>query len=535
MKVFALVGAALLASLAHAEKILLIPLDSRPASGQFAQMIGDIAGADVRMPPYEALGRFTTSGNPDRALSWLESQDLHDVTAVVASLDTISYGGLIQSRSEGVPVSLALARVDRLVRIVRRSPHTKLYAFSSIMRLVPTATTPARPWRMHHSTYFEMRDKWLRTGDKAAKRKMAASLPLIPKAELDRYQRTRKRNHEVQKGLVARARQRAFDYLVFGQDDAKAYGPFVAETAVLKKLSHDIGGMVFFCEGIDQHAAVLVSRALLKEHEWAPRVRVLFSDDAGRAKYASYESKPVESSLRDQLLASGARIAGEGEPFDYTLYLNTPQPRRAPFDAWLRTLIDDLDQNRPVAVADINLASDGTGDAYLWAWLRDRSRMMRLLSYAAWNTAGNTMGTAIPSANVYMLARRIGVDALHREVAQKKFLLHRLVNDYAYHKFTRPIAYQLIDADPAATREETYGTTFHEINDFVRRDTEKQLQRTFEQQFRGRRFMAGDKEYEFTEVADVKVVLPWPRAYEVRLSFDLTAQPVATTAQTSGR
>lgn len=58
----------LLVGMARADQILLVPLDSRPASGQFAQWIGRIGGADVRMPPYQTLGRFTSPGQPDAIL-----------------------------------------------------------------------------------------------------------------------------------------------------------------------------------------------------------------------------------------------------------------------------------------------------------------------------------------------------------------------------------------------------------------------------------------------------------------------------------
>src|SRR5437867_11009148 len=94
---------ALLASIAQASRIILIPLDNRPASGQFAQMIGDIDGAQVQMPPYQLLGRFTSPGNPDAILAWLKSQDMSDVSSIIVSADMILYGGLNAARLPTVP------------------------------------------------------------------------------------------------------------------------------------------------------------------------------------------------------------------------------------------------------------------------------------------------------------------------------------------------------------------------------------------------------------------------------------------------
>src|SRR3954470_4249323 len=129
----------LLAALsAQAERILLIPLDSRPAAGQFAQMIAKTAGVDVELPPIETLGKFTIPGQSDRILDWLERQDLSDVSAVVASTDMVCYGGLIASRVNRVTIDVALQRARRLSRVVRTAPHVRLYAFASTMRLFPT-------------------------------------------------------------------------------------------------------------------------------------------------------------------------------------------------------------------------------------------------------------------------------------------------------------------------------------------------------------------------------------------------------------
>lgn len=513
---------------AKAERILLIPLDSRPAAGQFAQMIGRIANVDVRMPPYEALGRFTTPGSPEAILNWVAEQDLSDVSAVIASSDMVSYGGLIESRVNRVAAEVAVRRMQRLVAAVRRAKHVRLYIFCATMRLTPTATRGGSLTRQRLAQYEEAKTKAYFTKS-AASAAMAAKLkPLIPARDIMAYENARRRNHTVQKELIRMMAKGQFDYLVVGQDDARPYGPHVPETANLRSLVKKIGAQstVYFCEGIDQHSNVLLSRALCEAAGWNPAVRVVYSDSLGRLKYASFESKPIKDSLTDQLLASGARPAEEGMDYDYTLYLNTPGRRAFMFQKFLMDLKQDVDQGFPVAVADIDLGRNGTADPELFEGLWENARMMRLLSFAGWNTAGNTMGTAIPAANVYLLSRRLQVDPLLREVAQREFLLHRFVNDYAYHKFTRPEAYKILDQMAGATREETYGRPLEEVNDFVRRDLSKHLMKFFEDQFLGRRFFAGTSQYAFSGITDVKVWLPWPRAYEVRLEFHLQAQPV---------
>ncbi len=528
MRLFAAVLLAMAAVAARAERILLIPLDSRPAAGQFAQMIGKIANVDVRMPPYETLGRFVDPGSCDEILKWLEDQDLSNVSAVIASADMISYGGLIASRVNNVTAELAVSRVQRLVDIVRKSKHTKLYVFSATMRLTPTATTTASKFRLQLAQYEEAKTKAEYTHNADSARTAARLKPLIPTNEILTYETTRVRNHAVQRGLLKMEAKRQFDYLMVGQDDARPYGPHVPETAELKKLvqSLGIGKNTYFCEGIDQHANVLISRALLTESSWTPKVRIVYSDDLGKNKYASFESKPIRESLNDQLVASGAQPMDSEGNYDYSLYLNTPGRREFKFHEFLALLKQDVDQGFPVAVADIDFAKDATADPELFDGLWENTRMMRLLAYAGWNTAGNTMGTTIPAANIYLLARRLQVDPLTREVSQKEFLLHRFVNDYAFHKFTRPEAYRLLDSS-GTSHDEVYGPAYDELNNFVDRDLRKHLNRFFEDQFLNRKFFAGTSQYAFSEINNIKVWLPWPRAYEVRLEFTLKAKEVS--------
>ncbi len=527
MRFIAAIALLAAACAARGERILLIPLDSRPAAGQFAQMIGRMASVDINMPPYDLLGRFTTPGSPDALLDWLKEQDYSDVSAVVVSTDMIAYGGLIASRVSDTPVKLARARLKRLENIRKLHPKVKYYAFSAIMRLTPTATKGAAGWRNQLGRYAELQDRYARVKDPADFKSLKNLLKIIPQKEIDKYELTRQRDHVVQTDVVRMAARNTFDYLILGQDDARLYGPHVPETWHLKELVQGFGidGKVYFCEGIDQHANILVSRALLNSASWVPRVRIVYSDPVGRLKYNPFESKPIEQSLRDQLIASGARPMLPDGPYDYTLYVNTPGRRAEPFKQFIDDLENELDQGFPVSVADINLARDGTADPELFDALFQQQRMMRLLSFAGWNTAGNTMGTAIPATNVYLLARRLRVDPLAREMAQREFLLHRFVNDYAYHKFTRPAAYKMIDADKGS-RDETTGELFERVDAFVKDDLSKHLDKYFNEQFLGQKFFAGTRRYEVSGLTGVKIFLPWPRAYEVRLEFRLQAKPI---------
>jgi hypothetical protein len=419
---------------------------------------------------------------------------------------------------------VANRRLQRLIDIKKKSPKVKLYLFSSTMRLTPTATRRASKVRINIAKYEERKDMADRGADPDARKQVEEVKRLIPQAEIDAYEATRARNHAIQRHLIQMTQDPSVDFLVIGQDDARPYGPQVKETAELRAMvkTLDLNWKVYFCEGVDQHSSVLLSRALLKAAGWSPRVRVLYADDNAKGMMANFETIKIEDSLGEQLLASGARPVGPDGAYDYTLYLNTPKRREQPFLEFLDRMRADLDHGKPVAVADINLAPDGTADPLLFNALLQKGRLLNLLSYAGWNTAGNTIGTSIPAANVYLLAKRGNVNPLEREVAQREFLIHRFVNDYAYHKFTRPSAYALIEPDH---HEEIYGDEWDEVNNYVSRDLLRQLRNFFDQGFLNKTIMVGDNPYRFVGIDGGKVWLPWPRPYEVRLEFHVEVTP----------
>ena len=513
-------------------RILLIPLDSRPAAGQFAQMIGAMNNTRVDIPPIEVLGKFTVPGDVDKVYEWLESQNLDDVSAIIASGDMLAYGGLIASRVNDVDASVGIKRLKRLIDFKHKSsPDIKLYIFMSTMRLTPTATKAAAHYRVNLAKYEEMKDRFERTHDASLPAKLNNVRKLVPAVEILRYERTRRRNVEVQAALLRMTIGNEINFLIMGQDDAKPDGPQIQENAKLKLLAEQyrVQDKVYFCEGIDQHSNLLLSRAILAQHNWKPKVRIVYSDDDGKNQYALYESKTVKESLLDQLFASGAEMAKEGDQYDYSLYVNTPKRRESHFDEFLEQMRSEIDQGFPVAVADINFGANGSSDEALFNFLVRTGKAYKLLAFAGWNTAGNTMGTSIPAANVYLCARKNDVEPLKREVAQREFLLHRMINDWAYHRFTRPATYAMIDS-LQDQRDEIYGSNFDAVNKFAEGDLRRHIAQIFQNQFQLRRFTAGNKEYQIIDLTDLRISLPWPRAYEIRVEYKMKVEEVGSSS-----
>ncbi len=521
---------AMLVGLTHAQaprKILLVPVDDRPAVSHFAQMIGDIAGVEVDMPPRAFLGRFKQPGQPESILAWMRTQDLSQYEAVVLSADMIAYGGLIASRTDRSSENLAKIRLRELWRVRKQAYSTPFYVFSTLTRIAPTAVAENREWRQDIANWAVYNEQAVLYGDAEAKRKADVYRKRIPAEEMARYLKVRDRNVAVQIELLKMTYHGAFNHLTLGQDDAAPVGPHIREIARIKKEIERLAldNRTQLCMGIDQLSNCLISRALCDKGQWRPTVAIRYADPKGSEKIAAYESEPIRESLRDQIVTSGAEITTDPAKADYILFLNTPQPDQRQFAAFLQEMHAEIAAGRAIAVADTNLGWSGTADPQLFAALTSTRQGPQLVSYAGWNTAGNTMGTTIPAANAYLIAMHSGIDGLRRETAARKFVLHRLVTDYFYNRYVRPEAYRMIEQMQNGNREEISETDdYHLVADYVRRDMEQRLRQTFEEQMIANPFKVGGKTYHVVQLQDVVVELPWPRAYEVHLDFNLVVR-----------
>ncbi|CAN5352746.1 hypothetical protein BH11ARM1_BH11ARM1_00130 [soil metagenome] len=510
-------AALVLAALSLAQDLILVPLDNRPASGQYAEITAKIGGATPLVPPLRFFGNYTIPGSPDAILDWMAAQDLTKVKAMVISADMIAYGGLFESRKDRVSIATAKSRLARLIALKKKAPQAKLFLYSSLMRLTPSATHDASAFRMALAQYVVLRARNVDVGTQKTLKSQ------IPDGALESYDAARARSLSVQMELLRLASTNDVNFLVLGQDDAAQYGPQVEERARLSRqiTNLNVGAKVQFCEGIDQTSSLLVSRALLESSR--PTVKVIYSDPLGKTIIAPFESQPIQDTVAQQISVSGATMVAETVNADFTIYVNTPSPNHQGFLNFISKIEDDLDKAKPVVVADINLSkTSGAPDPELYGAIADKNRFVNIWNYSAWNTAANTIGSGVAAGNMCWLARRSTL-TLSSQLAQKQLVLLRAANDFAYHTYTRQVAYQMTEGPRQSA---IFGQDFYEVNDYVQRDLSKFLSKIFYENFLGRHFAVGDKEYEFIGMTDLVVGLPWPRPYEVRLEFELQAKPV---------
>lgn len=511
--------------------IALLPLDDRPVCTQMPRLMAGIAGSNVILPPMDALGRFTRPGDCERLAEWLKTV-AGQVDALVVSTDMLCYGGLVASRDNEVTEAQARERLQILESIRQERPTLPVYVFSGIMRAAPTATLRSNKWRLDLAEYLTLSDKASVTGSDKAAKEARQHRRHVPPAELKKYLATRERDHNIQVLLVGMLKRGVVDYVVFGQDDAEQYGPHRAERANLKThlSSAGVAGKAMLCGGIDQTACILVARHLVKLEARSPRIWVEWAGESGRHIRPPNEGQSVDAAVWAQVYSVGARPASSNESADVVLFVNTYKRTADEFAEFKDKMAKQVDEGRMVGLADLNLGAGGKADGLLLRHLLEDRIGVRLASYAGWNTASNTLGTAIPHAILYWLARQNpAVDAKACAIAQREFLLLRFASEYGYHNYIRPLANDYLTNDLKGNKDELTEEQHLKLERFVSKHSLKMLTSFFDLGFKGASISVGRSgETEvIAELTNVSIGLPWPRAYEVTMSFYLKTAPAA--------
>lgn len=436
-------------------KLALIPVDARPVSYDLPCELARLAGREMLVMPKGRLGFLKKPADLHALSSWLDTV-AGEVAGIVLSVDMLLYGGLVPSRinTEGIPV--IKERLETFLQLKQRNPSLKIMAFSSTMRLSNSYVNEEEKeyWNQYgkeiwkYSWHYHLLQKFGNPEDRAIVDGLEST---IPDWVLEDYLRTRERNFEINQLLIELVEQNVIDFLVFPQDDTSEYGLNIMEQEKLKAaiVDRQLHSRIHIYPGADEVASVLTARLIYElEGERYPVYYPMYSGIKGSLSTAMYEDRPIQETVKGQVFALGGHTAESPEEADIILGVNVPGRKQG--DLALQVNLSEVDTNdrnigewisrlqfhkgkgRPIAVADVAYAN-GADEAMLPQLLAEIP-LQDLSGFAAWNTAGNTLGTAVSQAALLHLAARKGIDA---KDMKERLLLHRILDDYLYQSLIR--------------------------------------------------------------------------------------------------
>lgn len=391
-------------------KICFVPIDNRPVCYNLAK---DIAAIDkeieLLLPPREYLGDLKKNAKVDLIIEWMKKNT--DCDAMILSLDTLAYGGLIPSR-RGVDENSHIETFEdiknRIEKIKSLLAGKKVYAFSSIMRI------------SNNNYNEEEKEYWKDWGKKIFEYSFSDGLNKsdIPQEILDDYLETRKRNFKINKIYLDWQKEGLFDTLIFSKDDCAIKGFNVKEALELEKL----GGKTK--TGADEIPLTLLARAVKKDIKIYPT----FLEPNYKNSVSNYEDISIEQSVLGQLELGGFEIATSEQEADIILIINNFVNKQGElvmgWETGAKYKGNFVAPKKPYAVADVRFANGADNDFVKDFLLHINNKIF--YGYSAWNTSANTLGSLLAGIKIKWNAKK------YNEQAFNQLQMIRFLDDWAY-------------------------------------------------------------------------------------------------------
>jgi len=392
-------------------KIAFVPIDNRPVCYTLPQIIARIDdNIELLVPDRKYLGDLKKYADIDKLFEWLKSVQKPD--AMVLSLDTLAYGGLIPSRRCPENFEQIKNRIETLKTILEEKK-SKIYAFSSIMRISNNNCNEEEKeyWSKWGKRIFDYSYQTHKLGCESC------ITNIIPSEILDDYIETRKRNFEINKIYFEWQKEGLFDTLIFSKDDCAEYGFNVQEAQILEKMG------AFTKTGADEIPLSLLSRAIGGEVKICP----VFLEPEFKNLISNYEDISVEKSVIGQIELAGCKLADEKNA-DIILYVNNFKNNQG--EIVMKVNTESFSKtftvpNKPYMIADVRFAN-GADNKFVDALFKNKITDENFYGYSAWNTSANTLGSLICGAKVKFLSEKYNRNNF------KKLQITRFLDDWAY-------------------------------------------------------------------------------------------------------
>ncbi|MDR3348278.1 MAG: DUF4127 family protein [Acidaminococcales bacterium] len=497
---------------------ILLPLDQRPPCLQFVKQLGLINGISIIVPPAELLGNYKTPGNTAGLRNWLTwSTDGAD--ALIVSIDMLLHGGLVASRSPTRDENAETSAMG-LLRSLKQSKNIPLYAFSIIPRLLIPENDATKLWQYHMMIYAIKKDMYDAFGHDTDFIRMADMLSVLPPELVEDFNLRYSANDKFNQELCLLAASGAFDRLIVGQDDGQ---PFGRPNANKRKTERYIGSLniadkAFTSCGADELAMLELAAYANERRRYTPKIKVMYSTETAANMVMPFMPATVQETVREKIAAVGARAVEDAGSADIILFVHCGDEKTSASDiARAARQVHALAQSKLLALVDLSVNFQRR-ETVMSALLAENIPLSSLSAYAGWNTAGNSIGTALAQSALFSGTVKSSA-AEHLPYVYHKnfeFTIARVLDDWLYQKDVQAKTGLLLDkAGLGRAIAEKKELVLGKIKDLL----EYKQERIFLRNIGLHPFYSDDKRQYYIVSLETKVDLPWSRLFEISLTL----------------
>lgn len=478
------------------EKIVLIPLDSRPCNTQYVELLGQMADLKIQIP-YEYLDNYLKQADSKSLWEWLENNAKKANTIMIAT-NQLFNGGLIHSRDpksyENIEKDLEL-----LYDFCSKYKKKEIVVINILPRLLPSQFIPL----------WEYRDGLVHYGTELDKKGKIPESSAIPAEIVKDYLSIYEKSQFITETLIRYTQEGLIDHFLIGQDDAQEYGP---SNRIMRDLKPTIELVenIDFLPGADELTMLALAKVKLTE-PWPRDLHISYSNYLLKDYYFPYEADTLENSLRAKLNYLGL-IVDSTSPNKEIIHTDWRQVEK---------VLNDVRDFSKEYLGIIDVSYTNTGDKELFEKLFNNNLLKKVDGYAGWNTASNSLGTELAHFAFYQYLQKYLPDysSEKRELALQaylKFKYIRLAEDFIYQGFLRENLNKYIE-------EQGWDST--KLGEH-KRDVQNKLNDLFEEfekpladGLKGN-YILGDTHFEVKNIEGI-ISLPWERTFEAKVDVFL--------------
>lgn len=388
-------------------KILLIPLDSRPPCKSDVIERGRLLGYDVITPPAD-ISDYYTKPSDARALESFIEAHVDEVDFILLSIDNLLYGSLLASREGGRTDDELNASLAFLRNLHEMHPKTPIEAFFILPRLAAPAAIEDYDDNKNLIEYSKLVDRYTLHGDERDAARIATLEDRISPYARAIYMRRYTENERIANLLIDMAQEGTLSRLWIGQDDGASYSIGNMEKRRLQErldVEHTPKERVALLHGADELALTMLTAHALQKTAHVPRIYLDYNDPTTPQKTLPYMAISMEETAREKIELLGGKIVSHPDDAELILYLSAGSP--ATLDSRQKAAKEiECYVNEGKSLALVDLSERFLAEETIFPLLLPRSMPLHALaSYAGWNTASNSIGTALSDALLYSLAQ----------------------------------------------------------------------------------------------------------------------------------
>jgi len=430
----------------YTKNILLIPLDDRPCTYDFPVKLSKIAGYNAIIPDKDLLGNIFKKGNREEICKFIK-KNFNSCIGLVIALDTLLYGGLIPSRRNYDNIEKIKSFLFIIKEIKKNNKNFKIFANTTIMRISNNNYNEEEKeyWNQFGEKIYKLsyllHKKKIINEDNYQDFDVSIYCNQIPKEIIKDYFQGRIKNFLINKEIVKMTKNKEIDFLSISCDDSGKYGFNVLEKRILKNYTKDDKNIVIY-SGADESISVLVARLINKQNKFQPKFFATFSENSLKEKTITmYEGVTVLNILKNQLKVLGGKLVNSINKADIILYFHLLDKKQE--DQYLNSIYKKetysldykfikneiinikkiIEINNSLSIVDIAYANGS--DSKFTEELLNNFSPLDFLSYSAWNTTGNSIGTVISHSSISKFCNK-------NNLLNNKFIIERFLDDYLY-------------------------------------------------------------------------------------------------------